>query len=117
MQFYKTILKYPRTTIGLILLITLFFGWYIRKVELNNSIDELLPENHPSVLQDKELKHIFNSREMILIGIINDDGIFNSTTPQKVRDLTDSIWQITIVQESDARKLKAWGEKIGGRLS
>jgi predicted RND superfamily exporter protein len=115
LRLYETILKYPKSVIGAILLITLFFGWHMRKVELNNSIEELLPENHPSVLQDKEVKHIFNSREMILIGVLNDDGIFNPTTLQKVKELTDKIWQVTIVQTSDLRKLEAWGETIGGR--
>jgi predicted RND superfamily exporter protein len=101
--------------IGIVLLITLFFGWHMRKVELNNSIEELLPENHPSVLQDKELKHVFKSREMILIGVVHDEGIFNTTTLQKAKDLTDSVWQVTIVQESDVRELKAWDETTGER--
>ena len=50
-RLYGTILRYPRSVIGIILLITLFFGLHMRKVELNNSIEDLSPENHPSVLQ------------------------------------------------------------------
>jgi len=115
MKFYNLVLKYPKSVIGIILAVTLFFGWHMRKVELNNSIEELLPENHPSVLQDKEIKHVFNSREMILIGVLNDEGIFNPGTLQKVKELTDQIWQVTIVQENDLRELEAWGETIGGR--
>ncbi|NIR95364.1 MAG: hypothetical protein GWO08_17450, partial [Gammaproteobacteria bacterium] len=53
--------------------------------------------------------------EMILIGILNDEKIFNPGTLQKVKELTDQIWQVTIVQESDLRELEAWGETIGGR--
>ena len=64
MRFYEILLRHPKSVIGMILLVTLFFGWHMRKVELNNSIEELLPENHPSVLQDKEIKQVFNSREM-----------------------------------------------------
>jgi hypothetical protein len=37
--------------IGIIVLITLFFGRHMRKEKLNNCIEDLLPENYPSVLQ------------------------------------------------------------------
>jgi len=75
MRFFEAVLRYPKNVIALILLVTMFLGWHARKVELNNSIEELLPQSHPWVLQDKEIKHVFNSREMILIDVVRDDGI------------------------------------------
>jgi predicted RND superfamily exporter protein len=110
MRFYETILRYPKSVVALILLVTLFFGWHARKVELNNSIEELLPQGHPSVIQDKELKHVFNSREMILIGVVREDGIFNPTTLRKVKELTERAWQITVAGPEDERSLAVWGE-------
>lgn len=114
MRFFEAIVKRPKVVIGTILVITLFFGWHMRKVELNNSIEELLPQDHPSVLQDNEIKRVFNSREMILIGVVRDDGIFNPSTLQKVKELTERAWQITAVAPGAVRELEAWGERLGG---
>jgi predicted RND superfamily exporter protein len=103
--------------IGIILLITGFFGWQMRNVKLNNSIQELLPADHSSVAQDKELKQVFNSREMILIGLVREDGIFNPETLQKVKDITEGAWQITVVEPDDVATLGDWGQLLGGRYA
>ncbi len=115
MRFYESILERPKRVVAFLLLITAFFGWHMRKVELNNSIEELLPSHHPSVLMDKELKHVFDSREMILIGVTSDDGIFNPRTLQKVKDLTEQAWHITVTDPSDAYVLCSWATVLGGR--
>ncbi len=99
----------------MILLVTLFFGWHMRKVEFNNSIEELLPEDHPSVLQDEEIKQVFNSREMILIGVVAEDGIFNPRTLRKVKDLTELAWQVSVADARDERELEAWVDGLDGR--
>ncbi len=112
MRFYETILRFPKSVIALIVLITLFFGWHARKVELNNSLEQLLPQSHPAVIQDRELKHVFNSREMILIGVVHENGIFNPATLAKVKELTDNAWQITVARPEDARLLAAWAETV-----
>ncbi len=114
MRFYETILRYPRSVITAILLITLLFAWQARRVELNNSIEELLPEGHPSLVQDREIKQVFNSREMILIAIVREDGIFRPETLRKVQELTAAAWQVTIAAPGDARTLDEWGERLGG---
>lgn len=115
MRFYNLVLKYPKSVIGIILLITLFFTWQMRHVKLNNSISELLPEGHSSVVQDLEVKYEFNSREMILIGIVDERGIFNPQTLQKVKDISDAVWKIAIVESADEGNLKTWSEKLNGR--
>ena len=111
-RFYRIILAYPRAVIGLVLAVTGFFAWQATRVELNNSIEAILPQGHPAVLQDHEIKRVFNSREMILIGLLNDEGIFNPRTLQKVRDLTSEVWDLVIPTEEDERRLRAWGERL-----
>ncbi|NOX87987.1 MAG: RND family transporter [Calditrichaeota bacterium] len=115
MKFYNTILRFPKSVIGIILLLTLFFGWEMQKVKIDNSIIALLPAKNQSVAMDNEVKKIFNSREMILIGVINNKGIFNPVTLQKVKDLTENIRRISIVEANDVSRLQTWGEKLGGR--
>jgi predicted RND superfamily exporter protein len=99
--------------IGLIVAVTSFFAWQATGVELNNSIEAVLPAGHPALLQDHEIKQVFNSRELILIGLLNADGVFNPHTLQKVRDLTTEIWALSVSTEEDERELRAWGERLG----
>ncbi len=112
MWYYHYILKHPKTTVAAILVVTLFFAWQAKDVEVNNSLYELLPENHPSVIQDEEIKHEFNSREMILIGVINNQGVFNSATLQKVKDISDKIWEVTTADASDSSRLDSWSSEL-----
>lgn len=114
MLFYKVILKFPKTAIAIVLSITAFFGWHARHVELNNSIEAVLPDGHRAVTQDREIKQVFESREMILIGVLHEGGIFNTSTLQKVQGLTLGTWQLTVATEDDERRLGSWRERLGG---
>lgn len=115
MRFYKVILAYPHATIALILLVTAFFGWKASDVAFNNSIEAVLPQGHPAVLQDHEIKQVFDSREMILIGVLNDAGIFNPRTLQKVQNLTDEVWNLSVTTDDEVDELESWQERVGTR--
>lgn len=117
MQYYRLILRYPRSVMGVILAITLLFAWQMRKVSLNNSIEALLPEGHPAVLQDHEVKQAFQSRELILIGFIDRQrGIFNAETLRKVEALTEAIDTLTLVEPGDVVALARLGSDSGWAL-
>lgn len=115
MRFYRFVLKYPRSVIAAIAAVTLFFGWQMRRLELNNSVAILLPEQHPAIVQDDEIREVFNSREMVLVAVLNDAGIFNPSTLEKVKALTEDIRQVTIAGPEDERALQRWSEELGER--
>lgn len=115
-RIYQVLLCFPKTVIAVTLGVTLFFGSQASKVELNNSIEAILPQGHPALLQDQEVKHVFNSREMILIGLLHDEGIFNTATLQKVQDLTRAIWQVTLATNAGStRGASGWALPISNR--
>lgn len=78
-------------------LITAVMVWKASGLEISSSVDAILPANHPALLQDREIKSVFESREMILIGFLLDEGVFNQTTLQKVADLSGEIEDITLL--------------------
>lgn len=116
-RLYRFILAHPKSTIGVVLALTAFFGWQATRVELNNSIEAILPAGHPAVEQDHEIKRVFDSRELILIGLLRDDGIFNTGTLGKVRDLSDEIWRLTVVDRGHARDLARGRAVLDGAYS
>ncbi len=117
MKFYHTILNYPKITIASILFLSIFFGWHARSVKLDNSLEEFLPENHYALLQDKEVKNLFDSREMILIGVVNEDGIFNRRSLEKVQSISKDIRLLTVVTGKNAANLQLWSNKLDGDYS
>ncbi len=112
-DFYRYVLRFPRSVIALVLAVTIFFGWQAGNIEFNNSIESVLLEGHPAVLQDHEIKQVFNSREMILIGLLHDEGIFNSGTLRKVQDLTRDVWNVTLATDGDRSRLEMWSRQPG----
>ncbi len=117
MKIFNFLLKYPKLIITLIILLSVFFGYKaFTKLELNNSIFTVMPSDHPAIKLDNEIKKNFNSREMILVGVISDDGIFNPRSLKKIKALSEEIGKITIVEESDIRRLEEFAEQLSGNV-
>ncbi len=112
-RFYRLILAHPLWVIAAIATLTVFLGWQARRVELNSSIEAFFPEGHPAVTQDHEIKQVFDSRELILVALLNEDGVFNPRTLTKVRDLTQEIWGLAVATDRDAQRLEAWADRLG----
>jgi len=117
MKFYDTILNFPRITIAITLLLTIFFGWQSRNVQIDNSVAEFFPPDHYALLQDREVKREFDSREMILIGIMNDEGIFNRNSLEKVKSISEDVHNFTVVNQRDEAELKSWRNRHDGRYT
>lgn len=117
MKFYDTILNFPRITIAITLLLTIFFAWQSRDVQIDNSVTEFFPPDYYALLQDREVKREFDSREMILIGVLNDDGIFNRNSLEKVKSISEDVHNFTVANQKEKAELKSWRDKLGGRYT
>lgn len=112
-RFFRRIVRHPWWVMSMVGLATLFFGWRAAHVRFDNSIEAILPAEHPAVLQDREVKETFRSRELVLIGILSDEGIFNRRTLAKVEALSREIWRLEVAEDDDSRRLARWAEEGG----
>lgn len=97
---------------GVIALLTALFAARALRVRFDNSIESLLPEGHPAVLQDRIIKEVFESREMILIGVLREDGVFHPGTLAKVAELSRAMWSIDLIEDDDVERLARWVDRV-----
>lgn len=103
----------PRTILTATLAVTAVLAWQATGVRIDSSVEALLPDGHPAVLQDREIKEDFDSREMILVGVMRPDGILNAETLGKIRDLSKEIQSLDLAEPADARHFTEAARRAG----
>ncbi len=86
----KTVTNYPKLTILLILLVTLFFGYNIKNIRMDPDITTSLPKNIPARILYDKMNKIFPSKDFILIAM-ESDSVFSVKFISTVYDLTKTL--------------------------
>ena len=99
----------PKTTILLILSVTLFFGFWIPGLEIDNSVDDMLPSSHPAKKLYDQVTETFGGTDTIIVAYRNDD-IFSERTLNRVNKLTGQFSRVEGVKDvrsiGSAKELK-----------
>ena len=75
----QRVFNYPKTILGLILLITLFFAWQIPAVKMYTDFADLLPQQHPYIELHNDIKESFGGANVIVVGVeVTDGDIFEN---------------------------------------
>jgi len=93
-------IKYSKLTLLLIVLGTAASIYSIAtNFALETNLDTYMPKEHPAFVYSDKAEEMFDIRDAIMIAIENKDGIYNSTTFQKVKDLTKEIQKLEVVAD------------------
>ncbi|HJY84688.1 MAG TPA: MMPL family transporter, partial [Candidatus Binatia bacterium] len=87
----------PKVLLFLIVLLTAFFAYYARQIRIDSSVASLLPQGDPEKLYYDEIRQLFGSDDVAVIGIITDN-IYTTQVLQKVKRLTDEFRKIPEVK-------------------
>lgn len=110
---YK-ILKFPKIIIALVLIITIAFFMVMKeKSRMETNLDEYMPEKHPAFVYSNEAEDWFSIKDGIIIAIENQNGVFNSGTIKKVKDLTKRLQKMEEVEKSDVTSLYTADNIVG----
>ena len=113
----ELVTKYPKRTLVVLFLVTLAFGYFMTKVQTDTSVGVLVPDDHPAVQYFVDMREIFGSSfDMVLVGIVNEEGIFNTDTLRRIKGITDAIGEISGVNEDEIIGIYTVDEIIGGDL-
>ncbi len=86
----RWVLRWPKMTLVLILLLTIAFAAGIPRLQIDNSVDSMLPANHPArVLYDK-VNDTFGGTDILVVALKSDD-VFSIATLNQVIELTDKF--------------------------
>ena len=95
---YSLIVGRPKIVLFLILLITGFFAYHARDIRLDSSVDSLLPKDDPEKQYYNEVRQLFGSDEIGVIGLVTDN-VYTPEVLQKLKRLTEEIKKISAVKK------------------
>jgi len=75
----KWIIRRPWVTLGVLLLVTGFFLAGIPRLQIDNSVDAMLPADHPARLLYDEVNDTFGGTDIMVVAVRSDD-VFSATT-------------------------------------
>ncbi|MDP8200668.1 MAG: hypothetical protein P9M11_00840, partial [Candidatus Tenebribacter burtonii] len=81
--------------------------------KMETDLDKYMPQDHPAFVYSDEAEEIFNIQDGIIIAIENQDGIYQTETLQKVKDLTKQLGKMKEIEKSDVTSLYTADNIIG----
>ncbi|HDO36048.1 MAG TPA: RND transporter [Nitrospirae bacterium] len=95
----------PRLVILLTLILTVFFALQFPRIKIDTDPENMLRKDEPVRIFHDKVKKDFGIKELIVLGIVRDDGIFHRDTLEKIKTLTDGIMKIKGVIADDVVSL------------
>lgn len=96
-RIYHVIIHRPRLILSLIFLLTLFFAYHARQIQIDSSIDSLLPQHDPERQYYNDVRRLFGGEDIAVVGLITDN-VYTPQTLQKIKRLTEEFRKIPEVK-------------------
>lgn len=113
--------NYPRITVLVLLLISVFFGLGIKKLETRNSFSGELPADDPVQIHIEKINQSFGEKSVLLIGIEAEE-VFTEAIASKVISISEALANVPFVMQDEVISLstiqnvsnREWGLETGG---
>ncbi len=113
-NFLKKLTKFNKIVLASVLILNVGFFMIMRSnTRMETDLDEYMPQEHPAFVYSNQAEKWFNIKDGIIIAIENEEGIYNSDTIQKVKDLTKSLQKMREIEKSDVTSLYTADNIIG----
>lgn len=113
-KYLHRLLKYPWVVLVIILIISAgFFKVMKSNSRMETDLDEYMPQDHPAFVYSSQAEEWFDIKDGIIIAIENQNGIYNSGTIQKVKDLTKALQKMKEINKDDVTSLYTADNIIG----
>jgi predicted RND superfamily exporter protein len=93
-RFVDFVWKYPKGTLLIIALITVFFALRVPLVRIVSDFADLLPQDHPYIQLHNEIRDTFGGANNIIVAVTVEDGSIFSN------DILDRIHRITLAVDA-----------------
>jgi len=88
----EKLFKHPALVVGVIALITVFFGFWIPRAELDNNNIRFLPDKNPAKLISEYIDETFGGQVMILVGLERPyRTVFEKNFLRRIRDFSQAV--------------------------
>ena len=87
----KFSLDYPKTVIGLMLLITLFFALQLPSITIDTDPENMMEADQADRLTYDRVKQDFGVHDLIVVGIVDEVGIFRPESLEQISFAIDAV--------------------------
>ena len=102
----EIVTRFPKSTIAVFLIITVFFAIQFPKMKIDTDPENMLEQNQPDRVFYDKVKKEFGINDLLVVGIVDAEGIFNSDTLARIARITDEILRIKGVIIEDVVSLR-----------
>ncbi|MBI5118625.1 RND family transporter [Candidatus Poribacteria bacterium] len=85
------ILRHPKIAVVAFVLATLVLSLGIVRVQFVNQFERDLPEDDPILRTNRRFEEIFGERDLLMMALVNDEGIYNRKTLTKLLAITREV--------------------------
>jgi len=111
---FKKTIKHPWLIILVSVVISAAFMNMIKsKSRMETNLDKYMPQDHPAFIYSDMAEEWFDIKDGIIIAIENPNGIYNSGTIKKVKDLTRALGKFKEIDKNDVTSLYTAENIIG----
>ena len=89
-QIATSIIRFRWAIIGSVFILTLFFGYQIKNLQINSDVISSLPNDDPNAVLLKQISEKFGGNKMGMI-ILETDDIFKTEVLNHIKQITDSL--------------------------
>ncbi len=122
-QFATWVVKQRALILGIVSLVTLFFGYFAGKIEMYTAFADLLPRDHPYIQVHNRFWKTFGGANVVLLSVeVREGDIFNVAVLEKIKKLTEIIeripgannYQIFSIARQKVKDVRAtaWGIEV-----
>ena len=95
-MLYLYPIRFPKVAILTVLIVTVLALSQLAKLEWETDARVYFPKGHPAIEYDELVADVFGAKDSIVIGIVNEDGIFNTETLARVKKITEKLTQLPL---------------------
>ncbi|KAA3610066.1 MAG: hypothetical protein D8M58_07490 [Calditrichaeota bacterium] len=113
-KILNKVLEYPWFAIAATILISAWFFMAMKEnSRMETDLDKYMPQEHPAFVYSNQAEEWFNINDGIIIAIESKEGVYNSKTLQKVKDLTKTLQKMDEIEKEDVTSLYTADNIIG----
>src|SRR3990172_5371961 len=101
----KYSLDHPKAIIGIVILLTALFGSQFTKITIDTDPENMLELDQPERVLYNRVKNEFGINDLIVVGIVDEKGIFRTEALERVARATSVILKIRGVINEDVVSL------------
>jgi len=118
--YTSTIIKSPKITLLVLILLLLSFGYFSKNFQLDASSDTLLLENDPDLKYLREVNTKYNSKDFLVLTYTPKDELISSNTIKNLTNLKNDLvnlkWSHSVITILDVPLLKNNDDPLSDRI-